>query len=145
MSGVYLELFHGRKSRLMQMDNWGENGPVLGPFEYVSVTYNSELRVKMVASKESDAIEGELVVVGDMVYYDGYYYGDWSFITEESAHELKNRIQAFSPEKAKHVKRKSGKTRPESEEEPGSICREAGRQQVDPRRASPGAVQPDQS
>ena len=32
-TGVYLHLFHGRAEPDQSLDDWGEQGPVLGPFE----------------------------------------------------------------------------------------------------------------
>jgi hypothetical protein len=32
---VYLELYHGRHSPDENLDDWGFEGPVLGPFPYV--------------------------------------------------------------------------------------------------------------
>lgn len=33
-AGIYVELFHGRKSAQEHMDNWGEPGPIFGPLQH---------------------------------------------------------------------------------------------------------------
>lgn len=43
--GVYLELFHGRRSLDQDMDDWGLEGPILGPFDWVHTTYGSEIKL----------------------------------------------------------------------------------------------------
>ena len=39
----YLMLWHGRTDREEEMNNWGENGPVFGPFPFFHMTYNCEI------------------------------------------------------------------------------------------------------
>jgi len=72
---VYLHLFHGRTHPGEQLNDWGRNGPVLGPLDYVHVTYLTDLRL-------GDAEATELQFVDDLVYYDGIYYGDWSVYSD---------------------------------------------------------------
>lgn len=68
---VYLHLFHGRIHPNEPLDDWGLDGPVLGPLDFVHVTYCSDL-------KFDQGELPELKFVDDLVYYDGMYYADWS-------------------------------------------------------------------
>lgn len=71
---VYLRLFHGRDYIEEQLNDWGDNGPILGPLPYVHVTYHSEIKI-------GDDYE-PLRIVRDLVLYKGKYYGDWSIFDE---------------------------------------------------------------
>jgi hypothetical protein len=70
---VYLHLFHGRTEVAQNMDDWGADGPLLGPLEFAHVTYASDI-------KTSNARPSDLRFVGDCVYYDNMYYGAWSVV-----------------------------------------------------------------
>lgn len=69
----YLRLFHGRTDLAQDMDDWGTDGPVFGPYDYIHTTYACHVKMG-----RSDGHMDELRIVGDMIYYDGCYYGDWS-------------------------------------------------------------------
>ena len=88
----YLMLWHGRTDREEEMNNWGENGPVFGPFPFFNMTYNCEIAF----SQECGHL---LKIVDDLVYYDGIYYGDWSFF-DEMDREHRCRLIPFDPQKA---------------------------------------------
>lgn len=100
---VYLELFHGRKSVEEQLEDWGEQGPILGPFNFVHTTYATHLKIQT-----TEGIEGDLHVVGpelpDLLYYDGIFYGDWSVFSpdavQDSGHAWQPRVQLYDPAKA---------------------------------------------
>lgn len=70
---VYLELFHGRKSVDEQLNDWGSQGPILGPFKYVHTTYATDIKIETV-----DGVDGVPRLNNELLYYDGTYYGDWS-------------------------------------------------------------------
>lgn len=75
---LYIELFHGRKYLDDLQDDWGFEGPVFGPYDYVHTTYANEIKM---------CREGRphvLTVVDDFVYYDGAWFGDWSVFDEAS-------------------------------------------------------------
>ena len=96
--GVYIELFHGRADPLQDLEDWGEPGPVFGPFRFVHTTYASHIKL----GSDADTLQ-ELNVLEDMVYYGGMWYGDWSVFRastfrDESA--LQQRHQAFDAQKA---------------------------------------------
>jgi len=93
---LYLKLFHGRNDPAQNMDDWGFDGPVFGPHQFVHTTYANF--IKMV---NTDGETDELHIVGpDMVYYDKSYYGDWS-VYENLEESL---IEEFDSSKAKPPK-----------------------------------------
>jgi hypothetical protein len=69
---MYLELFHGRETPDQQLDDWGKPGPVIGPLEYVHITYGSDIKFGFNDKTKSD---GWLIVVDGLVYYDRLFYG----------------------------------------------------------------------
>jgi hypothetical protein len=94
---LYLKLFHGRTDPTEQMNDWGSNGPILGPYEFIHTTYAS--RVKM--GHDADDVD-ELFAVEDMIYYDGVYYGDWSVFPENRLEKQdQTRRQIYDPNKAR--------------------------------------------
>lgn len=75
---VFLQLFHGRKDPAEDMEDWGRTGPTLGPFDYVHVTYLS--CVKFGCDKSN--MEANFGMFGDLLYYDGWYYGDFTVTSQ---------------------------------------------------------------
>jgi hypothetical protein len=92
----YLQLFHGRKNPYEILEDWGEEGPIIGPLDYIHTTYAAEIKFEI--SGRSDSY-GWLTICGDLVYYDGNYYGDWSSFTE-LPRELKSKLIEFDQSKA---------------------------------------------
>ncbi|MBC7931832.1 MAG: hypothetical protein H7Z38_14830 [Rubrivivax sp.] len=93
-TGVYLHLFHGRRDPGESLDDWGEQGPVLGPFEFVHVTYAQEINL--------DEEGADLKIVDGMVFYGGRYYGDYSIVSAikfASSPELQARHETFDQTK----------------------------------------------
>ncbi len=88
--GVYLRLFHGRKDPRQEMDDWGEQGPIFGPYDYAHTTYASDIKL---GPSEQD--NHELRIKGALAYYNGMYYGDWSVSTMGA-----DTVDTFDPEKA---------------------------------------------
>ncbi|MDP2262325.1 MAG: hypothetical protein Q8K24_04115 [Hydrogenophaga sp.] len=90
-AGMYLGLFHGRRSRKEDMDDWGFAGPVLGPLSYCHTTYMAYVRLRFIRGQDariccnSVHLEVDLTVVEDMIHFEGAYYGDWTvfFVTLE--------------------------------------------------------------
>lgn len=85
---VYLELFHGRHSPDENIDDWGFEGPVLGPFAYVHTTYACDIKTEEIG--ETKIMPLNLPVVDDCVQYAGAYYGDWSVTT--AGNNIRKRI-----------------------------------------------------
>lgn len=78
---LYLEMAHGRDDPDQQLEDWGFNGPTLGPLDWFHSTYNSTLNIKF----EGTEATGPIGFTGhpiqfkeDMLFYKGKYYGDWS-------------------------------------------------------------------
>lgn len=67
--GVYLELLHGRKRPSELLEDWGTDGPIFGPYPFIHTTYAATIRMG-----DLDM----LVIIKDLVYYNGIYYGDWT-------------------------------------------------------------------
>ena len=80
-ANTYLRLYHGRKSLDEKLDDWGWNGPVLGPYESVQFTYGTHIKMHKVDHFE------DLVLVEDLIFYDGYYYGDASIFSSDDPPE----------------------------------------------------------
>lgn len=91
--GMYLHLFHGRDSPTQQMDNWGYDGPTIGPFTYFHVIYLSDITYGLDATAiERDDIYTEIESPGPsyvLSFHEGLlvfhrpgeepkYFGDWS-------------------------------------------------------------------
>lgn len=81
--GLYLGMMHGRHSPDEDMSDWGFNGPVIGPLNYVHTTYGSEVKLEFVDEADRFAYFGdapqEVITVhtDGLLMYDGKYYGDW--------------------------------------------------------------------
>lgn len=82
-SGLYLNLYHGRKDLSQDPDGWGSEGPLIGPLTRLKMTYLSCISLTFEA--ELDALQygldidlPELGTDEDCVEYQGVFYGDWS-------------------------------------------------------------------
>ena len=51
---VWLRLFHGRNSADEQLDDWGFDGPTIGPLEYVHTTYGSDIKFAFATAEDHD-------------------------------------------------------------------------------------------
>lgn len=122
--GIYIELFHGRKPRGQHLDNWGSEGPIFGPFDFVHTTYAYDIKLGI-----NRNTEGELHVDDDMVFYDGVWYGDWSVFSKiEKDH--KPRIAVFDQKKAIVPKHKEDR----------SACQACGKEWADEDLNEPRAL-----
>lgn len=93
---VYLHLFHGRDTPDEELEDWGFDGPVLGPFQYLHLTYRSDLKFSMEESAYRAAfpedtkmhpyrgqVEGHFSFKDDLLVYRGKFYGDISICTRD--------------------------------------------------------------
>ena len=94
--GMYLKLFHGRTPCDLQMDDWGEDGPWIGPIEWIHFTYQTSFRIGFLGDNEywsgsaNQLPPSPLYFYKDCIYYDGLHYGDWEIITlPKTSPELK--------------------------------------------------------
>lgn len=82
--GLYLGLLHGRDHPQQQMDEWGFNGPMVGPLRWCHTTYTCTIRIAFESSDDGVRYFGErgtehcLEVAGDLLAFGGKYYGDWT-------------------------------------------------------------------
>jgi len=90
--GLYLELFHGRKSPDEELDDWGSQGAIFGPLQFAHTTYASDVKMQF-----KDGSDGWLHITKDsLVYYDGVYYGDWSLFDKDGTEgQFDERIRDF--------------------------------------------------
>lgn len=96
--GVYLKLFHGRKTVDEDMDSdWGEQGPILGPLDYVHTTYAATIHC-LAVNQQYDV---DLTVVEDCIYYNGWFYGDWSVTTAAQLQSQTDMVEQIDEAKAK--------------------------------------------
>lgn len=92
---IYLRLFHGRTNPNQDMDDWGADGPIFGPYEFVHTTYSSLVRF---GKQDGDC--DSLYAVEDMLYYDGVYYGDWTVFSLQTLVSGKYQLTAYEQKKA---------------------------------------------
>lgn len=117
MSDVYLRLFHGRDSVDQDMEDWGEEGPTIGPFRYVQITYMCDVKFAMereafkaafpevyqdwqargvsngngfqVPGDDRYWIDHHLTPEGDCLPYQGKFYGDFSIIAGDTGYRAR--------------------------------------------------------
>ena len=89
-TGMYLKLFHGRDDPEEDMDDWGYEGPTIGPLVWAHTTYNSHFRVRLVHPVQWEELgfptyneEPDFEFKDDMIVFNGCYYGDWSLYFHE--------------------------------------------------------------
>jgi hypothetical protein len=107
-NSILMELYHGRKDPNQDMDDWGTIGPVL-LVEGVTVTYGGNLRIKFTGQEDWEFLHE--FMHDDMFYYDGVYYGDFSFCSEgifAAIHGPQVIPVLFWPQKSKHKELTNG-------------------------------------
>ena len=93
---VYIRLFHGRTDPSQQMDDWGTDGPIFGPYEFGHTTYAGHIKLG-----KPDGNCDELYAFEDMLYYNDVYYGDWSIFDAQILEKSQFQISVFEQDKAK--------------------------------------------
>lgn len=82
--GMYLGLLHGRDHPQQPMDDWGFNGPMIGPLQWFHTTYTCTIRIAFELAADGERYFGEagtdheLELAGDLLVFGGKYYGDWT-------------------------------------------------------------------
>jgi hypothetical protein len=78
------------------MNDWGEDGPLLGPFEWVQITYFQTVRCGL-----ADGGEVWLTRYDDMVFYDGMYYGDFDVLSSKNSSRISGKkVAPYEPKLA---------------------------------------------
>src|SRR5689334_8245814 len=100
-----IELFHGRRTPNEHLQDWGEPGPIFLDME-AHLTYFSTLQLNQRSPDGWEVNHGFLDLKGDLIYYDGMYYGDlYTFLYDEDDRDHQTnfgpRIQTFDSKKAK--------------------------------------------
>ncbi len=107
-----IELYHGREDPDQNLEDWGSQGPVFLDIEYFHMAYLSDPNV-------GGAIDF-LTTKGDLIYYDGIYYGDISvFLFDKDNPE---HVQTYGDRIVKYDKRKAKLAEP-PQEDPGKKAR----------------------
>jgi hypothetical protein len=115
---VYIQLFHGRSDPDATMEDWGETGPTLGPFEYVQITYLQTVRLGL-----PDGGDGWLTKVDDLLYYNGMFYGDLDIVSSKNDRDINTRkAEQFDEALA----RRPGDEKPSESEPKGFTCEDCG-------------------
>ncbi|ODU49166.1 MAG: hypothetical protein ABS92_06605 [Thiobacillus sp. SCN 63-374] len=84
--GLYLRLYHGRHAIDEALDNWGEDGPWIGPLKWFHCTYFHDFGIGFENGEELTDLASRFDAVPpmlfehDMIYLDGMYYGCWELI-----------------------------------------------------------------
>lgn len=77
---VYIELFHGRHTPHEDLgDDWGFQGPILGPFPYFHMTYGCHVKMGDIGNNNQGHLITEFTVYQDgLLGFAGALYGDVS-------------------------------------------------------------------
>lgn len=82
-SGMYLLLMHGRPTIEEAMDDWGSDGPWIGPLQFFNCTYLTDIGIgfkngsQLTTTNASIDYPAPIYLRNGLLYYDGIYYGDW--------------------------------------------------------------------
>ena len=105
--GLYIGLFHGRSSPTKRMHDWGLNGPLIGPLLCCHTTYATGIQISFIDPKDAVQYhvndEFSLKMDGDLVLFDGMYYGDW-VVFHVSPEECKRPEDTFRPNRRQNTK-----------------------------------------
>ena len=87
---MYLQLLHGRNRPDELLNDWGFDGPCLGPIDWVHFTYGDISNIG-VGGEAIECFFGESNPIQQGLFcYNGCYYGDWEFAPLDTA-ELRDR------------------------------------------------------
>jgi hypothetical protein len=85
---MYLRLYHGRNDPGQEMDDWGFDGPTFGPLSCYVHTYCSTFCIH----GDGSTSEVWLETHGDMIRWDGCFYGDMEVFVAETGHKASDTI-----------------------------------------------------
>lgn len=100
--GLYLGLFHGRATPNETMNDWGLNGPTIGPLEWCHTTYTTEIRLEFEAAEDAKRYFGrasrnvEMQIQFDMLVFQGNFFGDWTVYCIKPS-DVENKPDSFRP------------------------------------------------
>jgi hypothetical protein len=95
---LYLHVLHGRKSLDEKLDDWGEDGPTIGPFQWFHVTYLTHFYFGT-----ADGEDYAIPIEGDCLKIQGMLWGDWEIVTEPASTPLPP--ETLLPTRMDHLKR----------------------------------------
>ena len=87
IGGLYLDCFHGRYLVKQDMDDWGFQGPRIGPLKWVHLTYASDVKIAFENEEDAKAFGCDQFMtmidfVDGLFPFGGAYYGDISTYVE---------------------------------------------------------------
>lgn len=81
---VYIELLHGRHYPNEKLDDWGFNGPVLGPFPFFHITYGIDIKLGDTGIVVMDKkLQFPVWDKDDYIPFLGGLYGDMSVFSDD--------------------------------------------------------------
>jgi len=81
--GLYLKLLHGRCPSDEEVEDWGEEGPWIGPLNWFHCSYLSTFGLGFAGGEEycappdKSSLPAPMYFAEDMIYYENMFYGDW--------------------------------------------------------------------
>jgi len=76
-SNLFVRLFHGRTSPDQELNDWGSEGPIIGPVS-IGMTYGT-MKLQAPDGNDFDHLTG----VEDLILVDGVFYGDLDVMEED--------------------------------------------------------------
>lgn len=95
-SGLYLKLLHGRKTPEENLDDWGPDGPWIGPLVYAHITYLSHISVGFTDGSQLGPGNKRLELEQDLLRFDDMYYGDIELMQYETPTEIRVVTPSFT-------------------------------------------------
>jgi len=96
---IYIHLYHGRKDPEEKLNDWGKDGPVIGPFDWFHGTYFSTFNFGTCNDDGIWWLSDNPGYKHALIYYDGMYYGDFEIVSQDDR-KLVDRAEPFDMSKA---------------------------------------------
>lgn len=77
-SKIFVQFLHGRSAPDEVLDDWGADGPCVGPFDWFHSTYLTTLTFG--TTEEGELWDVRDSLADDLIFYDGVYYGDFEIV-----------------------------------------------------------------